>query len=149
MGMTGGAIASYFDRGLLGMEATVARPEVQSALDRIIGKFSDLAAGVADRKRHQAMPMVMRMRAGNEGVQAFQPMHHTQLLQFLQRAVDLQRRAKTILAQLVKQGIGAKRRLRLVQGVENQALVFGELSRVSHSFPQTAVEALDERNNIT
>ncbi len=85
------------------MKAAVARPDAQTALDRLIGKLGNLSAGIADGKCHQAVPMVMRVRAGDKGVQALQPVHHAELLQLLQRTINLKRRAKTVVPQLVQQ----------------------------------------------
>ncbi len=49
------------------------------------------------------------MRAGHEGIQAFQPMHQAKFQQLFQRPVDLQRRPKPMISQLVENGIGAQR----------------------------------------
>jgi hypothetical protein len=65
----------------------------------------------------------VRLGAGDEGVEAFQPVHEAALDQRVERPVDLQRRAESILAQLVEQRVGAERAARGLQPFEDAELV--------------------------
>jgi hypothetical protein len=48
------------------------------------------------------------MAAGDKGIEAFETMHKPELHQLVERAVDLERRAKAVIAQLVENGVGAQ-----------------------------------------
>ena len=83
---------------------------VEPLADHLVGEFGDLPAFVADREGGHAVAVVVRLGAGDEGIEAFQPVHEAGLHQRVERAIDLQRRAKAMLAQLVEQRVGAERR---------------------------------------
>ena len=70
--------------------------------------------------------VVVRFGAGDEGVEAFQPVHEAGLHQRVERPVDLQRRAKAVLAQLVEQRVGAERPARRLEPFQHAQLVPGE-----------------------
>src|SRR5207249_7585594 len=54
------------------------------------GNFADGAAMIADQERHHRS-LVMIMRAGEEGVAAFDPVHEAVLHQKIERAIDRDR----------------------------------------------------------
>ena len=78
------------------------------------------------------MAVVVRLGAGDEGVEAFQPVHEAALDQRVERPVDLQRRAEPLLAQLVEQRVGAERAGRSLKPLENADLVPGQRFAGSH-----------------
>ncbi|RAK25941.1 hypothetical protein C7374_11716 [Falsochrobactrum ovis] len=98
--------AAQFDGGLGKLEAVVVRPALEAFFDRGVRKFVDLAAVLADREGDNAvlvpMRVLLRMGAGDEGVEAFQPVDQAHVDQLFQRTIDLKWRAKTVLAQLVE-----------------------------------------------
>ena len=98
-------MTTNFDGCLFGTKAGAIGPAIQPSLDFGIGKFVHLTAFVANRESHEPMTMgfvlAMLGGAGPEGVQAFEPMHQPCLLQLVQRAIDLQWRAKSMIAQLI------------------------------------------------
>jgi hypothetical protein len=61
-----------------------------------------------------------RMAAGDKGIEAFKPVDETELHQFVECAIHLERRAKAIIAQLVENGIGAKRPSAFAQRAHHQ-----------------------------
>ncbi len=69
------------------------------------------------------MAVVVRLGAGHEGIQAFEPVDETFLYQRVQRTVDLKRRAKAALAKLVEQRIGAERTTGGLEWLERAKLV--------------------------
>ena len=69
----------------------------------MIGKFGHLSACVADGEGGHAVAVVMRFCAGDEGVQAFEPVDETALHQRVEGAVDLQGRAESVVAELIEQ----------------------------------------------
>ena len=101
-------------------------PFVELLADFVIGKLRDLAAYVADGEGCHAMAVVVRFRAGDEGVEAFQPMHEAALYQRVERTVDLQRRAEAVVAQLVEQRVGAERPDRRLQPLKHTQLILGQ-----------------------
>ncbi len=76
----------------------------------MVVEFDHLAAAFADCEGDDAVAVAILagMGAGNEGVDAFEPMHDAIFEQLFQRPVDLQRRTKTLVAQLVEDRIGAE-----------------------------------------
>ncbi len=73
--------------------------------------------------------MALRMRAGNEGIEAFEAMDQPVVEQLFKRTIDLQWRAETVVAQLIEDRVGAERAFRLGQHVENQCLIAGQVLR--------------------
>ena len=89
-----------------------------------IGKFRYLAAGFTDCKRSLGCLFWVIVIAGNEGIQAFQPMGQAEFQQSVQRTIDLNWRAQPIIAQLIQNGIGAERLIRCIQDAIDQCLIF-------------------------
>jgi hypothetical protein len=80
--------------------------------------------------------VVVRLGAGDEGVEALEPMHEALLHQRFERAIDLQRRAEALVAQLVEQRIGTERSARPFQLFQHVELVLGQHLPPSHlEFP--------------
>ncbi|MNT04112.1 hypothetical protein D3C72_1386770 [compost metagenome] len=83
----------------------------------MIVKLRHLPAGFADGESDSPMvvraALRLRMSAGNKGVEALKPVHETKFHQLFQRPINLQRRAKTIVPQLVEDHIGAERLMRI------------------------------------
>ena len=122
------------------MEPGLVRPILETLLDDFIGKFGNLAAFLADREGSQPVGMVVRMGAGDKGIQTFPPLDKPALEQLLQRPVDLQRRAESVVPELVMDGRGAERRARAGQGIEDKRLVSGQVSR-AHAFGSSLCSA--------
>ena len=106
--------------------------DVTLLADRVVRHLDDLPAFVADRKGRHVVPVVVRLGAGDEGVEALQPVDEAALDQRVERPVDLQRRAESLLAQLVEQRVGAERAGRSLQPFENADLVPGQRFAGSH-----------------
>ena len=98
---------SDFNRRLFRLEASPTGDRFQTVIDLVVVEFRHVTALVADHKGDGAMAAatVMRMGAGDEGVQAFEAMNHAELDQLVERAVDLQGGAKAVFAQLVEQRV--------------------------------------------
>lgn len=113
----GGAEAANFNRGLFRLELAVLHPALQAVVDFMIVEFRHLPAGFADGESHRAMvvraALSLRMGAGDKGVEALKPVYETKLHQLFQRPVNLQRRTKTLIPQLVEDHIGAERLMRV------------------------------------
>jgi hypothetical protein len=75
------------------------------------------------------MRVVLGVGAGDEGVHAFQPMDDAEPAKLVERAIDLQRRAKAVVAQEIEDLIGAERGARAGQGREDEPLVFCQFRR--------------------
>ena len=73
------------------------------------------------------MTAALMVLAGDEGIQAFNPVNGTGLDEFRQRPVDLQWRAKTLLAKRVKNVVGACRLSRFMEVSEDEVFVSGSV----------------------
>src|SRR5690606_16228859 len=128
--------AAHLDGGLGKLEAVVVRPALEAIVDRGVRKFVDLAAVLADREGDNAvlvpMRVLVRVGAGDEGVEAFQPVDQAHVDQLFQRTIDLKWRAKTVLAQLVEQRIRAGGPLHPRKRVQHQRLVLRQIVQLSH-----------------
>jgi hypothetical protein len=67
--------------------------------------------------------MVMRLGAGDEGIDAFEPVYETGFHQRIEGAIDLQRRAEALLTKLVEQGIALRGPLAASEFLEHARLV--------------------------
>lgn len=76
---TGLAQTADLDRGLLRLELLAAGPVHQAVIDLVVMEFHDMPAAFADREGDDAVAMavLVRMGAGNEGVDALQPVDDT------------------------------------------------------------------------
>jgi hypothetical protein len=94
----------------------------------MIMELRDLTTAFAYGKAGQSVPVtgaiVIHMRAGNKGIDAFEPVNDTAFHQLIERPVDLQGRPEPVIPQAVKDRIGAQRSIRLCQGFKNQCLIF-------------------------
>src|SRR5690606_3678722 len=111
------------------LETVLKAPCTDEILDRRVGEFRHLSTFFADRESHETLLMTLRMRAGNEGIEAFEAMDQPVIEQLFQCAIDLQRRAETVVTQLVEDRIGAEWAFCLGQNVENQCLIAGQVLR--------------------
>ena len=68
-------MAAYLDRRLLRLEAIVGAPGGEAVPHHLVGELVHLPAILADGEGDQSLRVAMRMGAGNEGVERFQPMH--------------------------------------------------------------------------
>lgn len=120
------------DRRLLRLEVAGFGEVGKAGFDRVVVELDHLAAAFADGKGCQAVAVavLVRVGAGDEGVDAFQPVHDAEFEQLFERAIDLQRRAKTVIAQLVEDRVGAERAFGVGKRVEDQGLVLGQLRSV-------------------
>lgn len=59
-------------------------------------------------------------------IEAFEPMHQTEVDEFVQRTVDLKRRLDTFSLKPLKDRIGAERGLSVSESLEDQLLVCGK-----------------------
>ena len=73
------------------------------------------------------MTAALMVLAGDEGIQAFNPVNGTGLDEFRQRSVDLQWCAKTLLAKRVKNVVGACRFSRFMEVSEDEVFVSGSV----------------------
>lgn len=107
----------------------VRGPSDKPLFHEVIRELIHLTAGLADRESDHAVPMALRMGAGDKGVQAFQSMNEPEFKQFFQRPVDLKGRPEAVVAELVQYGVGAEGAVGFAKRVENQLLV---LRQVGH-----------------
>ena len=77
------------------------------------------------------MTAALMVLAGDEGIQAFNPVNGTGLDEFRQRSVDLQWCAKTLLAKRVKNVVGACRFSRFMEVSEDEVFVSGSAHGLS------------------
>lgn len=121
--------ATQFKRRFARLEATLDAPGADEILDSRIGKFRHLSALIADGKSNQAMLMTLRVRAGDEGIQAFETVYHSVIKQLFQSTINLQRSAKTVIAKLIEDRIGTEGPIRLGQHIKNERLIAGQIMR--------------------
>ena len=100
---------------------------MQPLLHDIVGEFVHLSTVLADRKGDQTVLVIMRMRAGHEGVDALQPVHEPGFDKPVECPVDLQGRANAVVAQPFEQSISAERFLFGQKGIQNQLLVLRQI----------------------
>ncbi len=86
----------------------------------VIGDFVHLPATLADHEGDGFVVIAIRMAAGNKGIEAFKAMNHPEFNQLVECPIDLQRGAKTMIAKLVLNGVGAERSVRFCQGAHDQ-----------------------------
>ena len=91
-------------------------------------KLIDLTTGLTNGKSGQAMPVagtaIVNMGAGDESIDAFQPVNRTCFHQLVECAIYLQGRPEPMVAQFVENGIGPQRRFRRGEGCQNHSLIF-------------------------
>ena len=71
--------APDFHRGAAGHEAFAVGPGGQPLLDHGIGEFRDLAARFADREGDEPGAVAIGLGAGDEGIEAFEPVGEAEI----------------------------------------------------------------------
>ena len=115
----------------MGLKPFGLSPAAQLISHIPLSKLGYAVASLADRKSRCTMSITniraSRMVAGNESVQALNPMHQTIRNQLVKCPVDLKRRPQTVVAELIKNRVCAQRPICPLKSREYQRLIAREV----------------------